>query len=200
MIRVVVVEDQSMVRDAFAELLSMEDDIDVAGTAANGQEALALIAQVRPDVVITDVEMPVMSGLDLAAALRTDDGAPRVVIVTTFSRQGYLRRALELGVAGYVLKDSPIGDLVDGLRTVAAGGTVIAPELAVAAWGSGDPLTDREREVLRLVGDGRPNADIADTLFLAEGTVRNYLSAAITKLGARNRTEAHAIARERGLL
>ena len=108
--------------------------------------------------------------------------------------------SLELGVAIHVLKDSPIADLVDALRTVAAGGTVIAPELAVAAWGSGDPLTDRERDVLRLVGDGRPNADIAEALLLAEGTVRNYLSAAITKLGARYRTEAHAIARDRGLL
>lgn len=189
-----------MVRGAFAELLAMEDDIDVVGTAANGREALGLIEKVQPDIVVTDVEMPIMSGLDLAAALDGVEAAPRVVIVTTFGRQGYLRRALELGVAGYVLKDSPIADLVTGLRTVAAGGTVIAPELAVAAWGSGDPLTDREREVLRLVGDGRPNSEIADSLFLAEGTVRNYLSAAITKLGARNRTEAHAIARDRGLL
>ncbi len=162
--------------------------------------ALDQVLSLKPDLVETDIEMPVMTGLDLAAAVKTIDGPPRVVIVTTFSRQGYLRRALELGVAGYVLKDSPIADLVDALRTVAAGGTVIAPELAVAAWGSGDPLTDRERDVLRLVGDGRPNADIAEALFLAEGTVRNYLSAAITKLGARNRTEAHAIARDRGLL
>ena len=200
MIRLVLAEDQSMVRDAFAELLGMEADIEVVGTAANGEEALDLVRDAHPDLVLTDIEMPVMSGLDLAAAIRSIDDPPRIVIVTTFSRQGYLRRAMELGVAGYILKDSPIADLAEALRTVAAGGTVIAPELAVAAWGSGDPLTDRERDVLRLVGDGRPNAEIAQALFLAEGTVRNYLSAAITKLGARNRTEAHAIARERGFL
>lgn len=200
MIRVVLVEDQSMVRGAFAELLDMESDIEVVGSASNGESALDLVRDTAPDIVLTDIEMPLMSGLDLAAALRTSDDPPRVVIVTTFSRQGYLRRALELGVAGYILKDSPIAELADGLRTVAAGGTVIAPELAMAAWGSGDPLTDREREVLRHVGDGRPNAEIAEALFLAEGTVRNYLSSAITKLGARNRTEAHAIARDRGLL
>lgn len=200
MIRLLLVEDQSMVRDAFAELLDMEDDIEVVGTAANGAEALDLVRSLKPGIVLTDIEMPVMSGLDLAGAASELADPPRVVIVTTFSRQGYLRRALELGVAGYVLKDSPIGDLVEGLRTVAAGGTVIAPELAVAAWGSGDPLTDRERDVLRLVGDGRPNSEIAEALFLAEGTVRNYLSSAITKLGARNRTEAHAFARDRGLL
>ena len=200
MIRVVLVEDQSMVRGAFAELLDMEPDIEVVGSASNGEAALAVVGDTGPDIVLTDIEMPVMSGLDLAAALRTTDDPPRVVIVTTFSRQGYLRRALELGVSGYILKDSPIDELADALRTVSAGGTVIAPELAVAAWGSGDPLTDREREVLRLVGDGRPNSEIAEALFLAEGTVRNYLSSAITKLGARNRTEAHAVARDRGLL
>jgi two-component system response regulator DesR len=196
----ILVEDQSMVRDAFAELLGMEPDFEVVATASNGEKALDMVRTMNPDLVLTDIEMPVMTGLDLAAAVKAIDEPPRVVIVTTFSRQGYLRRALELGVAGYVLKDSPIAELVDALRTVAAGGTVIAPELAVAAWGSGDPLTDRERDVLRLVGDGRPNAEIAEALFLAEGTVRNYLSAAITKLGARNRTEAHAMARERGLL
>ncbi|MGD2061871.1 MAG: response regulator transcription factor [Acidimicrobiia bacterium] len=200
MIRMILVEDQSMVRDAFAELLGMEPDFEVVATASNGEKALDMVRTMNPDLVLTDIEMPVMTGLDLAAAVKAIDEPPRVVIVTTFSRQGYLRRALELGVAGYVLKDSPIAELVDALRTVAAGGTVIAPELAVAAWGSGDPLTDRERDVLRLVGDGRPNAEIAEALFLAEGTVRNYLSAAITKLGARNRTEAHAMARERGLL
>jgi two-component system response regulator DesR len=126
--------------------------------------------------------------------------ATRVVIVTTFARSGYLRRALDAGVAGYVLKDAPVEQLVDTLRRVHSGQRVISPELAVAAWDGQDPLTDRERDVLRLAAGGRPNAEIAGVLHLAEGTVRNYLSSAIAKLGARNRTEASTVARERGWL
>jgi two-component system, NarL family, response regulator DesR len=148
----------------------------------------------------SDIEMPVMSGLDLAAALASRHPRTRVMIVTTFARQGYLRRALESGVAGYVLKDAPIAELAQAIRRLHAGQTVIAPELAAAAWGATEVITDRERDVLRLVGDGHTNADIANALGLAEGTARNYLSSAILKLGARNRTEAHAIARDRGLL
>lgn len=198
MIRVVLAEDQAMIRDAFASLLGLAEDIEVVATAADGQDALDRVRELEPDILLTDIEMPVKTGLDIAAEL-TDDPV-RVVIVTTFARSGYLRRALDAGVAGYVLKDAPITDLTDALRRVHTGGTVIAPELAVAAWGATDVITDRERDVLRLVGDGLPNSDIADELHLAEGTVRNYLSSAITKLGARNRTEAHATARDRGLL
>lgn len=199
MIRVVLAEDQAMVRGAFAALLELESDIEVVAVAEDGLEGLAAVEEHRPDIVLTDIEMPGMSGLDLAARLK-DDPAVRVVIVTTFARSGYLKRALDAGVSGYVLKDSPIEDLAETLRNVAAGNRVIAPELAVSAWAGNDPLTDREREVLREVGDGHPNSEIALRLHLAEGTVRNYLSSAIVKLGARNRTEAFAKAQEMGYL
>ncbi|HSK95390.1 MAG TPA: response regulator transcription factor, partial [Euzebyales bacterium] len=191
---------QGMVLGAFAALLRLEPDLDVVATATDGPEALAAVLEHDPDVLVTDVEMPRMSGLDVAAALRRDGHRARVVIVTTFGRSGYLRRALDSGVAGYVLKDAPIEQLVDTLRRVHSGQRVIAPELAVAAWDGQDVLTERERDVLRLAADGRPNADIAAGLHLAEGTVRNYLSSAIAKLGVRNRAEAAATARERGWL
>ena len=200
MIRLVLAEDQTMVRDAFAALLSLEDDLEVVAAVADGAAALEAVAAHAPDIVVTDIEMPVMSGLDLAAAIAAEHPRTRVMIVTTFARQGYLRRALDSGVAGYVLKDAPIAELAQALRRLHAGEVVIAPELAVAAWGATEVITDRERDVLRLVGDGHTNADIAEELGLAEGTVRNYLSSAIVKLNARNRTEAHAMARNRGLL
>lgn len=200
MIRVVLAEDQTMVRDAFAALLNLEDDLEVVAAVADGAAALEAVVTHAPDIVVTDIEMPVMSGLDLAAALAADHPRTRVMIVTTFARQGYLRRALDSGVTGYVLKDAPIAELAQALRRLHAGEVVIAPELAIAAWGATEVITDRERDVLRLVGDGHTNADIAEKLALAEGTVRNYLSSAIVKLNARNRTEAHAMARDRGLL
>ncbi len=199
MIRVVLAEDQAMVRGAFAGLLDLEPDIEVVAVAEDGEQGLAAVAEHRPDILLTDIEMPGMSGLELASRLK-DDPEVRVVIVTTFARTGYLRRALDAGVSGYVLKDSPIEDLADTLRRVAAGNRVIAPELAVSAWAGRDPLTDREREVLREVGNGHPNTEIAQRLHLAEGTVRNYLSSAIVKLGARNRTEAYTKAQEMGYL
>lgn len=199
MIRVVLAEDQAMVRGAFASLLDLEPDIEVVAAVDNGKAALEAVERYRPAVVLTDIEMPLMSGLDLAQELKRDRNV-KVVIVTTFARTGYLRRALDADVAGYVLKDSPIEELADTLRRVSRGLRVIAPELAVEAWGGNDPLTARERDVLRLVGDGFPNAEIGAALHLAEGTVRNYLSSAIVKLDARNRTEAFARARDRGYL
>jgi two-component system response regulator DesR len=189
-----------MVLGAFASLLALEPDIEVVATAADGDEALAAAMDYQPDVLLTDIEMPGRSGLDVAAELARRGAPTRVVIVTTFARSGYLRRALDAGVAGYVLKDAPIEQLVDTLRRVHRGQRVIAPELAVAAWDVDDPLTERERDVLRNAADGSPNAEIAARMHLAEGTVRNYLSSAIAKLGARNRTEAAATARERGWL
>ncbi len=200
MIRVVLAEDQAMVRGAFAQLLDLQPDVTVVATAATGDEALAAVAQHRPDVLLTDIEMPGLTGLDVAQQLSGRGDRTRVLIITTFARGGYLRRALESGVAGYVLKDAPIADLVSALRRVHAGERVVAPELAMAAWDRADPLTPRERELLREVITGASNADIAVRLNLAEGTVRNYLSTAMAKLGARNRSEAANTARDRGWL
>lgn len=200
MIRVVLAEDQGMVLSAFASLLDLQPDITVVATAANGDDALAAVHAYRPDVLVTDIEMPGRTGLDLAAELNDLGDPTRVLIVTTFARSGYLRRAVDAGVTGYVLKDAPIGELAAALRRVHAGERVIAPELAVAAWDVADPLTDRERELLRAVTEGASNAEIAARLFLAEGTVRNYLSSAMAKLGARNRAEAARTAQTRGWL
>lgn len=200
MIRVVLAEDQAMVRGAFAQLLDLQPDVTVVATAGNGDEALAAVAEHRPDVLLTDIEMPGRTGLDVAQELSRRADPTRVLIITTFARSGYLRRAMESGVAGYVLKDAPIADLVSALRRVHAGERVVAPELAMAAWDHSDPLTSRERELLREVTTGASNADIAARLNLAEGTVRNYLSTAMAKLGARNRAEAANTARDRGWL
>ncbi|WP_458247092.1 response regulator [Streptomyces sp. MAI_2237] len=200
MIRVVLAEDQGMVLSAFASLLDLQPDITVVATATNGDDALAAVREHRPDVLVTDIEMPGRSGLDLAADLNRLGDHTKVLIVTTFARSGYLRRAVDAGVAGYVLKDAPIGELAAALRRVYAGERVVAPELAMAAWDAADPLTDRERELLRAVADGASNAEIAGRMFLAEGTVRNYLSTAMAKLGARNRTEAARTAQTRGWL
>ena len=198
MIRVLVAEDQAMVLGALCALLDLEDDIEVVGRARDGAEALDLAERIHPDVVLTDIEMPRMGGLELASAL-VGRGL-RVIILTTFARPGYLRRALDAGVRGYLLKDAPAEDLARAVRDVRAGRRAIAPELAAEAWCEADPLTDRERQVLRLAGDGLSGAAIASNLGLSEGTVRNYLSEAIGKLGASNRVEAARIARQKGWL
>jgi two-component system response regulator DesR len=200
MIRVVIAEDQAMVAGALAALLGIEHDIEVVGTAHAGRDALELVRRAHPDVLLTDIEMPEMTGLELAAAVRSETPAPRVVILTTFARPGYLRRALDAGAAGYVLKDAPATQLANAIRRVHAGGRAIDPELATEAWTEADPLTDRERQVLRLAGDGRSSSDIANELQLSEGTVRNYLSDAISKVGGRNRVDAARIARSKGWL
>ena len=199
MIRVVIAEDQKMVLGALAALLELESDIEVVGQAKDGTEALELIRKQRPDVLLTDIEMPRLSGLELAAEVKRLGGT-RVIILTTFARGGYLRRALDAGAAGYLLKDSPAGKLADAIRRVQAGGRAVDPELAAEAWGEHDPLTDRERQVLRLAGEGRSSAEIARVLELSDGTVRNYLSEAISKLAAANRVDAARIAREKGWL
>ena len=200
MIRVVIAEDQAMVLGALAALLETEGDIEVVGRAANGEDALSIVRDKKPDVLLTDIEMPKMTGLELAAAVKREALPTRVIILTTFARGGYLRRALETGASGYLLKDSPAEQLANAVRRVKTGGRVVDPELAAEAWSEPDPLTDRERQVLRMAGDGQTSADIAATLKLSEGTVRNYLSEAISKLGAGNRVEAARIAREKGWL
>ena len=199
-IRVVIAEDQAMVRGALAALLAIDGDIEIAGQAQNGREALDLVAKLAPDIVLTDIEMPELTGLELAAELKRRRLPVRVVILTTFARAGYLRRALDAGVSGYLLKDAPAATLANAIRRIRAGVRVIDPELAAEAWTEADPLTDRERQVLRYAGEGAGGAEIAERLSLSEGTVRNYLSEAISKLGASNRTEAARIARQKGWL
>jgi two-component system, NarL family, response regulator DesR len=199
-IRVLIAEDQGMVLGALAALLELEPDIEVVGRARDGREALELIQTAKPDVVLTDIEMPRMTGLELAAELKRRGSPARVVILTTFGRGGYLRRALDAGAAGYLLKDAPAERLAEAVRRVHAGLRAVDPELAAAAWEDADPLTDRERQVLRLAGEGQSSARIAAELHLSEGTVRNYLSEAISKVGAGNRVEAARIARQKGWL
>jgi len=199
-IRVVVAEDQAMVLGALATLLEIEGDISVVARARNGTEALNAVLAQKPDIFLTDIEMPEMSGLDVAAALKRKRCSTRTIILTTFARAGYLRRALDAGAAGYLLKDMAAEKLADAVRRVQSGLRVIDPELAAEAWVEADPLTDRERQVLRLAGDGMASIDIAEKLSLSEGTVRNYLSEAISKLGAANRVEASRIARTKGWL
>jgi len=199
-IRVGIAEDQGMVLGALAALLEIEGDIAVIFQARNGKEALAEVLAKKPDVFITDIEMPEMTGLEVAMELRRRKTGTRVIILTTFARSGYLRRALEAGASGYLLKDMRAEELADAVRRVRQGLRVIDPELATESWVEPDPLTDRERQVLRLAADGVTSAEIADQLSLSEGTVRNYLSEAISKLGAGNRIEAARIARTKGWL
>ncbi|QYC41003.1 Oxygen regulatory protein NreC [Nonomuraea coxensis DSM 45129] len=197
MIRVLVADDQELVRGGLAALLSLEDDIEVVAEVGRGDQVEAAVAEHRPDVILLDIEMPGMSGLTVAERLR----GQRVVIVTTFGRPGYLGRALAAGVAGFVVKDAPVAELTAAVRRVMAGETVIDPKLALSALTVGpSPLTQREAEVLRAASGGATVAELARHLFLTEGTVRNYLSSAIGKTGARNRAEAVRVAESRGWL
>ena len=200
MIRVLLAEDQAMVRGALSALLKLESDLDVIGTAADGEEAWKQIQNDCPDVVVTDIEMPRLTGLELAQRIRDNKLECKVVILTTFARPGFLRRALDAGVSGYLLKDAPAEQLAEALRKVHRGGRAIDPQLALEAWSGDDPLNDRERQVLRLAGEGLSAGDIAEQLHLSQGTVRNYLSEAIGKLGVGNRIEAYRLARQKGWL
>lgn len=197
-IRVVLAEDQEMVLGALAALLELEGDIAVIAQARNGKQALEAVREHKPDVLITDIEMPEMTGLEAAAAVK--GSGTRVIMVTTFARAGYLQRAMEAGASGYLLKARPAKELADAVRRIHRGMRVIDPELAAEAWVEPDPLTDRERQVLRLAADGMSTSDAAKKLNLSAGTVRNYLSEAIDKLGASNRIEAARIARTKGWL
>jgi two-component system, NarL family, response regulator DesR len=201
MIRVLLAEDQGMLRGALALLLNLEPDIDVVAEVGAGTEVVPAALEHRPDVALLDIELPGSSGLDAAAALRDAVPGCRVLILTTFGRPGYLRRAMEVGASGYLVKDGPVDQLAVAIRRVLAGERVVDPALAAAALSAGpNPLTDRERDVLSAAADGSTIADIAGRLHLSESTVRNYLSAAIGKTSSRNRIEAVQAARSNGWL
>lgn len=200
MIRVLLAEDQAMVRGALSALLSLETDIEVIGAAADGEAAWRELQRLKPDLLVTDIEMPGLTGLELAQRIQRHALSTKVVIVTTFARAGFLRRALDAGVSGYLLKDAPAEDLAEALRKVHRGGKAIDPQLALEAWSEADPLNDRERQTLRLAGEGLSAGEIATQLNLSHGTVRNYLSEAIGKLGVGNRIEAYRLARQKGWL
>jgi len=201
LIRVLLAEDQGMMRGALALLLGLEDDFEVVGQVSAGDQIVPTALEVRPDVAVLDIEMPGRSGLDAAADLHAELPACKILIVTTFGRPGYLRRAMEAGASGFLVKDGPVEDLAHAIRRVLAGERVVDPELATAALSAGpNPLTARERDVLAAAVDGSTIADIAGRLHLSESTVRNYLSAAIGKTGSRNRIEAVRSARHNGWL
>ncbi len=201
MIRVLIAEDQSMVRGALRALLDLEDDIEVVAEVGRGDEVVAAVREHAPDVALLDIEMPGRDGIEAARELAGAVPACRAVILTTFGRPGFLRRAMEVGAAGFLVKDAPVAELAAGIRAVVAGDRVIDRNLAAAALAVGaTPLSAREADVLRASGDGATVADIAGRLFLSEGTVRNYLSSAMGKTGARTRVEAARIAERKGWL
>ena len=204
MIKVYLVEDQALVRDAVAALLSLDFNIEVIGQASNGQDALneinALSKDLHPDIVLTDIEMPSMNGIELSEQIAAKHPAINMVIMTTFSRAGYIRRSLSAGVKGFILKEAPSEELINALKKVMQGQKVIDPELAINALDDADPLTDKERKALKLASDGLKTSEIAKQLYISEGTTRNYLSDAIAKLNATNRIDAARIARQKGWL
>jgi two-component system response regulator DesR len=200
-IRLLIADDQALVRGALAALLDLEPDLDVVAEVGRGDEVVAAAQQSRPDVALLDVEMPGLDGIEAAAALRTAVPGVRILMVTTFGRPGYLRRAMEAGAAGFVVKDTPATQLADAVRRVHQGLRVVDPSLAAETLVAGtSPLTARETDVLRAARSGGTVADIARELHLSEGTVRNHLSAAIGKTGARTRAEAARIAVDNGWL
>lgn len=200
MIRIMVVEDQALVRGAISALLQLEADIDVVAQAANGSIALAMLKDIDIDLLLTDIEMPELSGIELIEKSAPLYPQMKTMVMTTFSRAGYIRRALNAGVGGFILKEAPSDELVHSINNVMQGRKVIDPELAVSALGDLDPLSNKERKALKLAGEGLKTADIAKHLCLSEGTVRNYLSEAISKLNASNRVDAARIAQQKGWL
>ena len=200
-IRILVADDQALVRGAIAMMLDLEDDIEVVAQASNGREAIDAVARAEVDVVLVDVEMPVMDGITAAAHIHREHPAVKILMVTTFGRPGYLRRAMEAGASGFVVKDAPSDSLASAVRKVMDGQRVVDPDLAAESLAaSNNPLTERERDVLRAASAGGTTADVAHALFLSPGTVRNHLSSAIRKTGARTRAQATQIARDNGWL
>ena len=198
--KILLAEDQAMVRGALAALLNLDGEFEIT-QACDGNEALSLLKANHYDLLLTDIEMPGLTGLELAKWCQRQDSSTKVIILTTFGRAGYIKRAIESGAGGFLLKDAPSDSLIHAIKQVMAGKRVIDPELAVMAIGDEiDPLNDKERRALRLAGEGKTTAEIAINLFIAEGTVRNYLSEAIGKLNASNRIDAARIARQKGWL
>lgn len=198
MIRIVIAEDQRMLRGALASLLDLEDDIEVIGQAADGAEALALIARIQPDVCLMDIEMPLKSGLDVAEILKEQSSPCRIIILTTFARPGYFERAIKTGVHGYLLKDESSDKLAESIRRVMAGHREISPELIFGSIKENNPLSDRERAILKLAADGQTANQIASSMHLSYGTVRNYISEIMNKLDVKSRIEAVRLAEEKG--
>lgn len=196
MIRIVIAEDQRMLLGAFASLLNLEPGMEVVGRASNGKEAVALVHQHRPDICLMDIEMPVKSGLEAAEELK-DQGC-KIIILTTFARSGYFEKAMKYGVRGYLLKDSPIEELADSIRSIMAGRRIYSPELVDEVYAEENPLTEREQEVLGLIADGKNTKEIAGQLFITTGTVRNYISVILDKLKVTNRIEAITRLKEKG--
>jgi two-component system response regulator DesR len=199
-INVIIAEDQALIRGALTALLNLEADIEIVGEAENGVEAVKLLDKSNADILLTDIEMPLMSGLELAQITAKKHPNIKTVVITTFGRAGYIKRALTIGVKGFLLKDTPSDELAAALRKVMQGKKVIDPELAIAALDDIDPLSDKERKALKLASEGKTTHDIAQLLFLSEGTIRNYLSECISKLNATNRIDAARIAQQKGWL
>ncbi|MDN3017857.1 response regulator transcription factor [Paenibacillus sp. BSR1-1] len=198
MIRLFIAEDQRMLLGALGSLLDLEKDMKVVGQAMNGEKALASILELKPDVCLMDIEMPVMNGLEVAEELARLAAPSKVIILTTFARPGYFERAVKIGVHGYLLKDGEIEELADSIRQVTAGKRVFSPELTFTVIREENPLTPKEQEILRLAALGKTTKEITSELYLSSGTVRNYISEIIHKLDAKNRTEAAAIAQNKG--
>ncbi|KQY94903.1 two-component system response regulator [Paenibacillus sp. Root52] len=196
MIRIVIAEDQRMMLGALSSLLNLEEDMEVVGQAGNGQEALGLVQELKPDICLMDIEMPVKSGLEAAEEMKGMNC--KVIILTTFARTGYFERALKGGVRGYLLKDSPIEELAEAIRQVMNGRRIFAPDLVDEAYVEENPLTEREHAVLGLMADGKNTKEIAGHLFITTGTVRNYISIILNKLNASNRIEAITRSKEKG--
>ena len=199
-ISIVIAEDQGMLLGALAALLDLESDMNVVAKAQDGLEALGMVKEFQPDVLLSDIEMPKMTGIELAQQIQSEQLPAKVMILTTFARAGYLRRAMEAGVKGYLLKDAPSEELASAIRRVMGGRKVIDPDLIVDALDEKDPLSEKERKALKLAAEGLQTEQIATQMFLSAGTVRNYLSSASSKLGASNRIEASRIARQKGWL
>ncbi|PMC34310.1 DNA-binding response regulator [Bacillus sp. UMB0899] len=198
MIKVMIAEDQGMLRGALGSLLNFEDDIEIVGEASNGKEALKMILSLQPDVCLMDIEMPFMSGLDVAEEVKKRLLSCKVIILTTFARPGYFEQAVKIGVHGYMLKDGSIDELAESIRSVMKGKREFAPELIFGSIKNNNPLTDREKDVLLLASEGKTSKEISSELYLSAGTVRNYMSEIINKLEVKNRTEAVTVAKEKG--